>query len=510
MSPGFAQQVSHTPTPPAWISVDRSNSSDGVFTVTWAQSSGASSYRLRERFGGAWTDIALSDGGISRSWTPTPPKNLSGEYSYSIAACNAPGNCSSDTVGAVVIVTLPVTVSVPTNLKACGTGADAGACAAAGDTLELVGSNVNYRVSWDAVANATSYQFQRTVRTASHPAEQTEAVQTVYVAYVEGGGNPVSDGGWYQHRYRVRACAGSNCSGWTWPEAKVRADANPVRLTATGTLYYHTDALGSPVAQTDASGAVIKRMAYQPWGVPAAGSYEQGPGYTGHVTDALTGLSYMQQRYYDPIAGRFLSVDPVAASEVSFNRYWYANNNPYKYIDPDGRCPKSLGSNICIESTVKLKGDRADVKLDERGSEYATSTSGTSSVNSKGLNEERFKAVVDSKGKLFSRDLGNVTKKESDAGYSAKGDPPEGTVFIMHGHVNPTMVDQPGLGDSQPLLDAGLPNVTVTGENRPRIGVREIEGNRLQHKMLRGTMTSNEIRDIQNHMDQAARLYNER
>jgi len=28
----------------------------------------------------------------------------------------------------------------------------------------------------------------------------------------------------------------------------------------------------------------------------------------------VTGLSYMQQRYYDPVAGRFLSVDPVAAS----------------------------------------------------------------------------------------------------------------------------------------------------------------------------------------------------
>ena len=97
------------------------------------------------------------------------------------------------------------------------------------------------------------------------------------------------------------------------------------------------DALGSPVAETDAAGAVIKRSAGQPWGVPASGSYEQGPGYTGHVTDALTGLSYMQQRYYDPVAGRFLSVDPIAASEGSFNRYWYANNNPHRNIDPDGR-----------------------------------------------------------------------------------------------------------------------------------------------------------------------------
>jgi hypothetical protein len=48
----------------------------------------------------------------------------------------------------------------------------------------------------------------------------------------------------------------------------------------------------------------------------------------------------MQQRYYDPIAGRFLSVDPVttdAATGSSFNRYVYGNNNPYKFKDPDGR-----------------------------------------------------------------------------------------------------------------------------------------------------------------------------
>jgi len=56
--------------------------------------------------------------------------------------------------------------------------------------------------------------------------------------------------------------------------------------------------------------------------------------------DADTGLVYAQQRYYDPIVGRFLSVDPVTADAGSggnFNRYWYANNNPYRFTDPDGR-----------------------------------------------------------------------------------------------------------------------------------------------------------------------------
>ncbi|WP_240600347.1 RHS repeat-associated core domain-containing protein [Solilutibacter silvestris] len=47
-----------------------------------------------------------------------------------------------------------------------------------------------------------------------------------------------------------------------------------------------------------------------------------------------------RQRYYDPTIGRFLSTDPVQANAntgASFNRYVYANNNPYKFTDPDGR-----------------------------------------------------------------------------------------------------------------------------------------------------------------------------
>jgi uncharacterized protein RhaS with RHS repeats len=55
---------------------------------------------------------------------------------------------------------------------------------------------------------------------------------------------------------------------------------------------------------------------------------------------------YMQQRYYEPLAGRFLSVDPVvtnANNGNSFNRYRYANNSPYRFTDPDGRNPDSCG-----------------------------------------------------------------------------------------------------------------------------------------------------------------------
>ena len=49
---------------------------------------------------------------------------------------------------------------------------------------------------------------------------------------------------------------------------------------------------------------------------------------------------YMQARYYDPVIGRFYSNDPVGYTAknpvMSFNRYLYVNNNPYKYTDPNG------------------------------------------------------------------------------------------------------------------------------------------------------------------------------
>ena len=82
------------------------------------------------------------------------------------------------------------------------------------------------------------------------------------------------------------------------------------------------------------------RTRYEAYGNTAAGTIPNGIGFTGHVNDADTGLVYMQQRYYDPIAGRFLSTDPVttdATTGGSFGRYHYALNNPYRVIDPDGR-----------------------------------------------------------------------------------------------------------------------------------------------------------------------------
>ena len=140
--------------------------------------------------------------------------------------------------------------------------------------------------------------------------------------------------------------AGGSCPGGVQSTAyiylggKAIAEVNSV----SGTQYVHTDALGSPVAHTGPGGNLLNTTRYEPYGYVAAGT-KPGPatslmGFTGHVQDPETELVYMQQRYYDPIAGRFLSVDPVvtdANTGKGFGLYTYVENNPYSKIDPDGR-----------------------------------------------------------------------------------------------------------------------------------------------------------------------------
>jgi len=110
--------------------------------------------------------------------------------------------------------------------------------------------------------------------------------------------------------------------------------------------YYHTDALGSPVAGTNEAGDLLWKEDYLPYGErirKQAESESNARWYTGHIEDKETGLTYAGARHYDPVTGRFLAIDPVGFQEDNlkmFNRYAYANNNPFKYVDPDGHAPK--------------------------------------------------------------------------------------------------------------------------------------------------------------------------
>jgi RHS repeat-associated protein len=114
-----------------------------------------------------------------------------------------------------------------------------------------------------------------------------------------------------------------------------------------GTLYLHTDVQGSPVHTTNSARAIVSSTTYEPYGNTAAGTVPTTVGYTGHVNDPELGLTYMQARYYDPIAARFLSVDPVVTDTASgrgFGRYAYVGDDPMDKTDPTGNGPDVFGT----------------------------------------------------------------------------------------------------------------------------------------------------------------------
>jgi len=114
--------------------------------------------------------------------------------------------------------------------------------------------------------------------------------------------------------------------------------------------YMHLNHLGSAEVATSSSGSTLWRESYTPFGEkmfdPTAN--RNNVGYTGHVQDDKSGLTYMQARYYDPVIGRFYSNDPVGyTGEIdTFNRYSYVANNPYKYQDPNGESKRPIAPQV--------------------------------------------------------------------------------------------------------------------------------------------------------------------
>ncbi|WP_440055933.1 RHS repeat-associated core domain-containing protein [Pseudoalteromonas sp. T1lg65] len=108
-------------------------------------------------------------------------------------------------------------------------------------------------------------------------------------------------------------------------------------LTGEGTNYiYLGKKLIAKYGDVTPTSTAESRQHYRPYGESIEGAKDD-IGYTGHKFDKELGLSYMQARYYDPVIVRFYSNDLLGVRDVhSFNRYAYANNNPYKYIDPTG------------------------------------------------------------------------------------------------------------------------------------------------------------------------------
>ena len=107
--------------------------------------------------------------------------------------------------------------------------------------------------------------------------------------------------------------------------------------------FYVRNLQGDVVKVVNAGGEVVARYEFDAWGniLHAEGelAHTNPITYRGYYKDWVTGLYYLQSRYYDPMLRRFISADVYLDTGVGIlgtNPYVYCNNDPVNHIDPEG------------------------------------------------------------------------------------------------------------------------------------------------------------------------------
>ena len=132
----------------------------------------------------------------------------------------------------------------------------------------------------------------------------------------------------------------ANSSG-TFNFTYVYHEGQLVAQSQDGTKYFiHGDHLGSTSVITNSSGKIVESTSYSPFGEIISGGNLTRYDYTGQEFDTVVGDYDFDKRRYDSSKGQFTSPDPKIQNifePKSLNRYSYVANNPFKYIDPDGK-----------------------------------------------------------------------------------------------------------------------------------------------------------------------------
>ena len=105
-------------------------------------------------------------------------------------------------------------------------------------------------------------------------------------------------------------------------------------------IFYHGDHLGSTTLITNTSGNSISETFYAPYGGILEGGNLSRYDYEGKEYDFLVGDYDFNFRKYNPEIGIFTQPEqmfPNLYDPQSLNRYRFERNNPYKYVDEDGK-----------------------------------------------------------------------------------------------------------------------------------------------------------------------------
>ena len=125
------------------------------------------------------------------------------------------------------------------------------------------------------------------------------------------------------------------------------SDGSATSFSYNGTMYFYVKNLqGDVIRIIDLAGTEVASYVYDAWGniKDTKGEptiREINPiRYRGYVYDTETSLYYLQSRYYDPFAGRFLNADIYCDTgtdtTLSTNMFAYCENNPTNKSDQTG------------------------------------------------------------------------------------------------------------------------------------------------------------------------------
>jgi RHS repeat-associated protein len=205
--------------------------------------------------------------------------------------------------------------------------------------------------------------------------------------------------------------------------------------------FWHPDHLGGGNYITDPTGKLYEHLEYFPSGetwVDESTNTQRTPYlFTSKELDEETNLYYYGARYYDPRLSSFISTDPLLFKDPGrgntdshfYNLYAYAQQNPIKFIDPDGldviiaigRDPKDsvAAANfkaVALALQKSLKAADPNIKV------HIVDQTGTKSIASK--IEAKGKEIAKNKGKvstLIYLGHGNGANTLAPEGYGTAG-----------------------------------------------------------------------------------------
>ena len=141
---------------------------------------------------------------------------------------------------------------------------------------------------------------------------------------------------------------------------------------------YHPDYLGHNEYITDITGRPYQHFHYSAFGESLIekntnyGQFSSPYRFNGKELDPETGNYYYGARYYNPVWGIWLGVDPLAHKYPSMSPFVFTGNNPINAIDPDGRKVKwNLSGILVAASMLFTKTGRENLQA-MRNDQYVT------------------------------------------------------------------------------------------------------------------------------------------